>query len=46
MDIVKGHLRKLVTNNNFFCDKEFSNDHPDWIGIASQSAYSNPTVSV
>ena len=31
MDIVKGHLRKLVTNNNFFCDKEFSNDHPDWI---------------
>jgi len=33
MDIVKGHLKKLVMNNNFLCDKDFSGVHPDWIGI-------------
>jgi hypothetical protein len=32
MKIVRGHLDKLVRNNNFFCDVEFTSDNPGWLG--------------
>lgn len=45
MDIVKGHLEKLVTDNNFLCDREFGSAHPDWIGNNRREVVTPPFLS-